>query len=601
MITPRAVKRKQCHDVTDQPLEAPQKKQNTVASPPIQQPSLAPIKKLCSQQRSAQSNEETCCVCGRYGEYINDDTDHDVCSLECKQIDTSNNVDRVVLKSTNANVKINAIEQGHVQHTIAEKVHVKWTAYRESKDLQQMTKQQRRLILKAHDLVVHGKQLPRPIASMDQLKHVLGDQLHHNVTQDLDWHIPTSIQRMAIPVGLAGNDVHVIAPTHSGKTGSYLIPIITHCLSLNRMNHDKRRYGPYALIVVPTRDLAIQVETIAKTMVRQLTNMRTSLLVGGQPLSSQVYRLHKGVQLIIATPGRLSQIATYHPQTLRLWRLSMVVLDEADAMLGLGFGKEINKLLRTITTSAKHTLQLMLYSATAGGTSDQIRRITRYLTDVVTIQLTASGSSDSHSASPPNTSSSAPSLLPTLPTPNVRQTVLWIENKSKPKRLYSILNNPKYFMPPILIFVESRLGAEFLAQSLTKRFGQQLSVVAMHADKDPEEREAVVANLTRPNVSPSWDVVVSTDILARGMDLPLVRLVINYDMASTLDDYIHRVGRAVLPTGPGSSSSNSNLGCAITFVNQDHQALLPPFMKMLSNQAMHQVTPLPPQLKRFLP
>ncbi|KAI8074022.1 P-loop containing nucleoside triphosphate hydrolase protein [Gongronella butleri] len=625
MFTPRSVKRK--HDAahgSDAPPSKQAKTTNRAArtTQPAAAASVASapephsagdrsdqVKRLASLQRAARDDEETCCVCGRYGEYINDATDHDVCSLECKQVDSNTTLRRHVGSNVALHDKLEAIERGDVQAYVADKVHAKWTNYQEVADVRRVTLDQRRAIYKAHDLIVHGSRLPRPIASLDQCFDALGEQLHANAGQ-LGWHLPTSIQRIAIPVGLAGHDVYAVAPTHSGKTAAYLLPLLAHCQSLHVMHKAKRRYGPYALIVAPTRELAHQVESIAKALMQGIPTMRTCLLVGGQPAAHQLHRLRKGVQLIVATPGRLSEFARYHAPLLRLWRLHMVVLDEADAMFGLGFGKEIKSIMDTIVTSTArhHAVQVSLFSATTGHTNQKLQqRMGGYLNDPVFIQLAPNHlehASSASIASENNDSHHAPraaTLIPSIPTPKVRQTMLWVENKSKPKRLYTILSNATYFQPPILIFVDSRLGTEFLARALQKRFSA-MRVTAMHADMEQNERDAVVASLTRPNVVPSWDVVVTTDILARGMDLPLVRLVINYDMAASLDDYTHRIGRAVLPEtqAPLDRRSPHRLGWTITFINEDHKHLLPSLAKMLGSVASSQVTPLPPQLKRYL-
>ncbi|KAI8335855.1 P-loop containing nucleoside triphosphate hydrolase protein [Chlamydoabsidia padenii] len=555
--------------------------------------SLDSVKHFSSQQRLVHpdQDEPICVICGKYGEYINNQTNNDVCSMECKSIDSDlcypatqqygRDTSRTTPKPT-----------GMLQHYTAENLHAKWTNYQESDSVRTITREQRDAILKAHDLVVQGGRLPRPITSFDQCYTTLGDQLYHNLEHNLGWHMATSIQRMAVPVGLAGRDLYVTAPTHSGKTGAFLIPMIVHCHSLNVIHRHKRRGGPYGLIIAPTRELCQQMEQITRQLCQNIRNMRTALLIGGQPLADQLYRLRTGAQIVIGTPGRILDIATHHPAMLRLWMMRMVVLDEADAIFGLGFEHQVKEIMDKLSNKA--VLQISLFSATTGGSNmddgDYMRKkMLGYLKDPVEISIRSTDNGTIDAKDNNKTTIEA--------TPLVRQTVLWVENNKKAKRLLSILNDPKYFLPPILVFVDSRLGAEFLTRAIEKRNGA-LRVVAMHADKDQQERASIVEGINNQQ-DLQWDVVVTTDILARGIDLPFVRLVINYDMAATLEDYIHRIGRAVIH-GPLPRHAKQQRGWAITFINKEHQHLLPSFTKMLSNKALHQVTPLPSQLKRYL-
>ncbi|CAO3637874.1 unnamed protein product [Cunninghamella blakesleeana] len=556
------------------------------------------------------TNEPTCVICGKYGEYINDETDHDICSMECKYIDTD-----LTPKSMHNSTKNNDIIKVRIpQHYTADNVHAKYTNYMESESVRSLTKSDTKAILKANGIQVNGIKLPRPITSFEQCYDTLGDQLYQNIEQIMGWHMCTNLQRMAIPIGLAGRDMIVTAPTHSGKTASYLIPSIVHCQSLNKLHQYKRRGGPYTLIIAPTRELCQQIESITKKLSTQIRCLRTALLIGGQPIASQLYRLRKGVQIIIGTPGRIVDIATHHPHLLRLWMIRLIILDEADAIFGLGFEQQMKDIFQKLSNKAN--IQKFIFSATLPTSSSTEnnnnnhhvkKKIQQYLNDEpveIKLQLDDDiimGNDDRQDKKEDNQS-----LL--LPSPLVRQTILWVENDKKAKKLFSILNNPKYFLPPILIFVESRLGAEFLSRAIQKK-NKSLRVVTMHADKDQQERQAVIDGMNHhhPQSSTSkkkvltWDIVVTTDILARGVDLPSVKLVINYDMASTEEDYIHRIGRAITEgTLPKYKKHDQQRGLAITFINKEHEYLLSRFTKMLSNKSLHQVTPLPSQLKKYL-
>ena len=433
---------------------------------------------------------------------------------------------------------------GHIHDYVASHLHAKLTNYQEPISIAKQSKEAVQHMLKAHDIGLKGTHIPKPFTTYDQLAVVLGETLLNNI-ESMHWSMATGIQRQAVTIGLAGRDIMAIAPTRSGKTGAFLIPILTHCISLSKRDDHKRRYGPYALIMAPTREICIQIENVCKRLATGLCNMRTGLLIGGEPLPNQIHRLKKGVQIIIGTPGRILDVATHHASLLRIGKISMLVLDEVDTMFGLGFGTQVKQIM----AKAPESRQTMYFSATLS--DDKLMEgLLKRLKAPIEIQL---GQQEQ----------AALSQLP-QPSDQVRQTLLWVDNKSKAKRLFSILRDPKYFIVPVLIFVASRLGAEFLTRAIKKKF-QHFKIMSMHGDKTQEERAMIIQGLNQPE--PLWDLVVTTDVLARGVDLPLVKLVINYDMASTLDDYVHRIGRAILQK-PLQRHTKQERGWSITFINQ---------------------------------
>ncbi|KAI8388169.1 P-loop containing nucleoside triphosphate hydrolase protein [Radiomyces spectabilis] len=537
-----------------------------------------PIIAWSADQRLVNPNQDEpeCIICGKYGEYINDDTENDVCSLECKRIDTSKYGNKRSISAKKASHK--DIDNIVTHPSIADNIHAKLTNYTESNDISTMPSSQVEAMRKAHDIVVKGASIPKPIATFTQCQNTLGSTLLHNL-ESMGWSMATGIQRQAVPAGLCGRDIYAIAPTNSGKTGAFLIPIVAHCQSLAEFYRYKRRSGPFALILAPTRELCQQIEETAKQLIQGIANTRTALLIGGQPLPNQLYRLKRGSQILIGTPGRVVDIITYHAHILRPWKLQMVVVDEADAMFSLGFHHQIRQIFGKLNDN---TLRQTSFFSATNSNQQEMEKLSRKLISPITILV--------------EQPSGKPGKPLAEPTSMVRQTILWVENSSKAKRLLSILNDPKYFAPPVLIFVDSRLGAEFLSRTIAKR-NKVLRVVAMHADKPQAERASIVAGIN--DQEPQWDVIVSTDILARGLDLPCVRLVINYDMAPTVEDYVHRIGRAVIH-GPLAKHHQHQRGRAITFINNEHKHLFEPFTRMLSNRSLAGVTPLPVQLKRFL-
>ncbi|KAI9319506.1 P-loop containing nucleoside triphosphate hydrolase protein, partial [Dichotomocladium elegans] len=233
------------------------------------------------------------------------------------------------------------------QPSVAEVVHAKLTNYQEPPHLASLTSEQVALMLKAHEIQVKGSGVPHPITNFDECRSVLSESLLDNLDQ-AGWACATAVQRLTVPTMLAGRDVFVVAPSGSGKTVAFAVPIITHCLSLSASHQHKRRAGPYALVLAPTRDLCLQIESTLKRLARGLHNTRTALLVGGEsmPLADQLYRLRKGVQIVVGTPGRVAMIASGYPHMLRIWRMRMVVLDEADVLFAhQGLRKQVKEIL----------------------------------------------------------------------------------------------------------------------------------------------------------------------------------------------------------------------------------------------------------------
>lgn len=462
-------------------------------------------------------------------------------SFQCKSINTDLNQHRH--RSRSKNTPLPPPPPNSIRDYVASNVHAKLTNYQEPSSIANQPRNQVQQMLQAHEVEVKGSHIPKPFSTYDQLQPILGSTLLRNI-ESLGWSMATSVQRQAVPIGLAGRDLFVVSPTHSGKTGAFLIPLLVHCVSLSQRDYGKRRAGPYALLLAPTRELCSQIEAVCKRLAEGLRNMRTCLLIGGEPLPPQLHRLKKGVQILIGTPGRVLEMITYHAPLVRLWQVHMLVLDEADVMCSLGFGTQVKQILAKLG----EIKQTSLYSATMTSNDAMFQGLVKRLKTPIEIQVAQ------HNNQP---------LIVSEPkaSDQVRQTVIWVDNKSKAKRLFSILQDPKYFLVPILVFVASRLGSEFLTRAIKKKL-HHLRVVSMHGDKTQEERALIVQGINQKE--PLWDVIVSTDILARGVDLPLVRLVINYDMATTLDDYVHRIGRAILK----QPTLKQQRGWAITFINE---------------------------------
>ncbi len=333
---------------------------------------------------------------------------------------------------------------------------------------------------------------------------------------DLGYTVPTSIQKQAIPVILSGKDLVAAAQTGTGKTASFVLPIL-EALNTERKLRGKRIR---ALILVPTRELAIQVEANVAQYSKYL-NLSSMAMVGGIDSEPQKQRLLEGVDILVATTGRLLDMA--HQRALHFDELEVLVLDEADRMLDMGFIGDINKIIDRLPDQR----QSLLFSATL---SDDVR----YLADTVyddAVEI---------------------SVLPNLATtPKIDQWLVTVDKDRKSALLSHLIKDLQW--DQALIFIEKKHAAAKLVSQLEKR---GIKAEAIHGGRSQASRERVLAEFK----SGKLRFLVSTGIAARGIDIDNLTRVVNYDLPYQSDDYIHRIGR----TGRAGAS-----GEAISFVSKD--------------------------------
>jgi len=319
---------------------------------------------------------------------------------------------------------------------------------------------------------------------------------------------PSAIQDQAIPVALEGKDVIGIASTGTGKTAAFLIPLI------NKLVADKDHK---IMILTPTRELALQVEAEFVAFTRGMKLFSVSC-VGGAPIMRQIKELELGVHAVIGTPGRVKDLV--ERGKIKLDYFDSIVLDEADRMLDMGFIDD----MRTILGMMPKTKQGLFFSATF---SPEIKRLcTDFLKDPVTISIKSRDTASS-----------------------VMQDVVRVSgDNEKIEALHEILVKPEY--TKVLIFREMKRHVDGLAAELEKR---GFKALALHGDMHNRERERAVKALASGKVQ----VVIATDVAARGLDINDISLVVNYDIPNNYDTYVHRIGR----TGRGTK-----LGHALTFV-----------------------------------
>ncbi|MBI5266922.1 MAG: DEAD/DEAH box helicase [candidate division Zixibacteria bacterium] len=313
-----------------------------------------------------------------------------------------------------------------------------------------------------------------------------------NAIARLKFTEPTPIQRRSIPVAIEGKDLIAIAQTGTGKTLAFGVPMIQRLAQLKGCG----------LVLLPTRELALQVDESLMAVGRSM-GLRTAVLIGGAPEGPQRRALEKNPRIIIATPGRL--VDFLENKLLSLAHVQILVLDEADRMLDMGFAPQINKILRVVPRER----QTMLFSATIPTTIMSIAR--QHMKLPISIEIAPSGTA----------------------AENVTQEVFFIEKEAKSHLLEILL---KDFRGPVLVFTRTKHGAH----KLTGRVRQMGHAAAeIHSDRSLGQRREALEGFK----AGKYRLLIATDIASRGIDVAGIELVINYDLPSNTEDYVHRIGR----------------------------------------------------------
>jgi ATP-dependent RNA helicase DeaD len=333
---------------------------------------------------------------------------------------------------------------------------------------------------------------------------------------------PTPIQERAIPEALAGRDVIGQAKTGTGKTAAFGLPILSRT---------RAGGGTRALVVTPTRELALQVRTELERLGRY-TSLRTAAIYGGVPLEGQRRALAEKREVLVGTPGRLLDHA--RRGSLDLGEIEIVVLDECDRMFDLGFRPDIERILRGCTGRK----QLLLFSATVG--EDVLRLAARYTENPVELYT-------------------APE---TLTVDAVTQSFLSVAKDRKVSALVALIRreNPKQ----AIIFCRTKIGCEKLAKRL---HAEGVTAEELHGDLRQEKRERILRKVRDGEVT----LLVATDVAARGLDIPTITHIFNYDIPEYPEDYVHRIGR---------TARMGAVGCAITLVEPGQGRLLTEIEKL---------------------
>jgi ATP-dependent RNA helicase RhlE len=344
------------------------------------------------------------------------------------------------------------------------------------------------------------------------------------------YRAPTPIQIRAIPVILAGRDILARAQTGTGKTEAFSLPLV-EILGRESSSHKH----PRALVLAPTRELALQVGECIKAYARRVS-MRCTVVHGGVRITPQIDRLRRGIDILVATPGRLLDLVAR--RQLSLSRIEFLVFDEADRMLDLGFSEEISEILGLVPENRR----TMLFSATY---TPQIRDLAgRMLRDPEHIEVT-----------PGNTAAES-----------IVQKVHLVDRSNKRALLIHLMTQEDWTR--VLVFARTKHGANKLTEKLAVK---GISAAALHSNKSQSFRTRTLAAFKNGKIR----VLVATDVAARGLDIHDLPFVVNYDMPGSPEDYVHRIGR----TGRAGVS-----GMAVSLVSPDEKPILEAVEKQLKQK-----------------
>nr|CAA36873.1 p68 protein [Schizosaccharomyces pombe] len=400
---------------------------------------------------------------------------------------------------------------------------------------------------KEKEIVVHGLNVPKPVTTFEEAgfpNYVLKE------VKQLGFEAPTPIQQQAWPMAMSGRDMVGISATGSGKTLSYCLPAIVH---INAQPLLSPGDGPIVLVLAPTRELAVQIQQEC-TKFGKSSRIRNTCVYGGVPLGPQILDLIRGVEICIATPGRLLDMLDSNKTNLR--RVTYLVLDEADRMLDMGFEPQIRKIVDQIRPDR----QTVMFSATW---PKEVQRLARdYLNDYIQVTVGSLDLAASH---------------------NIKQIVEVVDNADKRARLGKDIEEVlKDRDNKVLIFT----GTKRVADDITRFLRQDgWPALAIHGDKAQDERDWVL-NEFRTGKSP---IMVATDVASRGIDVKGITHVFNYDFPGNTEDYVHRIGR----TGRAGAK-----GTAYTYFTSDNAKQARELVSILS-EAKQDIDPKLEEMARY--
>lgn len=391
-----------------------------------------------------------------------------------------------------------------------------------------------------------GNGVPEPIT--DFISSPLDPHLLSNITL-ARYKTPTPVQRYSVPIVANGRDLMACAQTGSGKTGGFLFPIISAAFSKGPLStvgmqaqnrgggYGKRKAFPTALILAPTRELVSQIHDEARKFTYR-SWVRPAVVYGGADMNTQLRQIELGCDLLSATPGRLVDLI--ERGRISLSNIKFLVLDEADRMLDMGFEPQIRRIVTGEDMPGVHERQTLMFSATFPRDIQMLAK--DFLKDYVFLSVGRVGSTSE----------------------NITQKVEYVEDSDKRSVLLDVLSS----MPTsglTLVFVETKRMADMLENFLIQ---SNFAATSIHGDRTQRERERALETF-RSHRTP---VMVATAVAARGLDIPNVTHVVNYDLPNDIDDYVHRIGR----TGRAG-----NTGISTAFFNRNNKNIVKELLELL--------------------
>ncbi|KAL6997115.1 Envelope glycoprotein gp160 [Sarracenia purpurea var. burkii] len=415
--------------------------------------------------------------------------------------------------------------------------------YIESPSVRAMSEQDVMLYRSRREITVEGSDVPKPIRIFEEANF---PDYCLEVIARLGFVEPTPIQSQGWPMALKGRDLIGIAETGSGKTLAYLLPALVHVCAQPQLAQGE---GPIVLVLAPTRELAVQIQEEALKFCSH-TKIRSTCIYGGAPKGPQIRDLQRGVEIVIATPGRL--IDMLEAQHTNLKRVTYLVLDEADRMLDMGFEPQIRKIVAQIRPDR----QTLYWSATWPREVETLAR--QFLRNPYKVII---GSADLKA------------------NQAINQIVEVVTEVEKYNRLIRLLKE-SMDGSRILVFMETKKGCDHVTRQLRMDGWPALSI---HGDKNQAERDWVLAEF-KSGRSP---IMTATDVAARGLDVKDIKCVINYDFPSSLEDYVHRIGRTGRAGAKGTAltfftHSNAKFARDLIKILQEAGQIVPPALSALA-------------------
>ncbi|KAJ8971885.1 hypothetical protein NQ314_000498 [Rhamnusium bicolor] len=388
-----------------------------------------------------------------------------------------------------------------------------------------------------------GDKVPRHIASFEEVQ--LTELIRSNIAL-ARYDSPTPVQKYAIPIIIGKRDVMACAQTGSGKTAAFLVPILNQMFEGGPPNiqhgRSRRKQYPLGLVLAPTRELATQIYDESKKFAYR-SRVRPCVVYGGAHIGDQMRELDRGCHLLVATPGRLLDMIDRGRIGLDYCRY--LVLDEADRMLDMGFELQIRRIVEKESMPRTGERQTLMFSATFPSPIQMLAR--DFLDNYIFLAVGRVGSTSE----------------------NITQKVVWVEEHDKRSFLLDLLNVADLQQPSAesltLVFVETKKGADSLEEFLHM---EGYPVTSIHGDRTQREREDALRQFRSGNTP----ILVATAVAARGLDIPHVKHVINFDLPSDIEEYVHRIGR---------TGRMGNLGLATSFFNDRNRNLATGMLDLL--------------------